>query len=134
MKDIHKTHEQLLNELRELRQKNKELELNLKTKSDLLHSPEKQHHNALSLFAKTLKDLPFGVSICNESAQCVFANNSIGRIIGALHGFVLTTVLSPASVHDSKYFTYCTLYSRHTKHKLAIVYADISFGIFVPNQ
>ena len=44
------------------------------------------------------------------------------------HGFVLTTVLSPASVHDTNYFTYCTLYSRHTKHPLAIVYADKGYA------
>jgi len=44
------------------------------------------------------------------------------------HGFVLTTILSPASVHDTNYFTYCTLYSRHTKHKLSIVYADKGYA------
>jgi IS5 family transposase len=48
--------------------------------------------------------------------------------VDAKHGFVLTTVLSPASVHDTNYFTYCTLYSRHTKHKLAIVYADKGYA------
>jgi IS5 family transposase len=44
------------------------------------------------------------------------------------HGFVLATVLSKASVHDTNYFTYCTLYSRHTKHPLAIVYADKGYA------
>ncbi len=44
------------------------------------------------------------------------------------YGFILTTILSPASVHDTKYFTYCTLYSRHTKHKLSIVYADKGYA------
>jgi len=48
--------------------------------------------------------------------------------VDAKHGFVLTTVLSPASVHDTNYFTYCTLYSRHTKHALAIVYADKGYA------
>lgn len=43
-------------------------------------------------------------------------------------GLALTTVLSPASVHDTKYFMYCTLYSRHTKHPLAIVYADKGYA------
>jgi IS5 family transposase len=43
-------------------------------------------------------------------------------------GLVLTTVLSLASVHDTKYFMYCTLYSRHTKHPLAIVYADKGYA------
>lgn len=43
-------------------------------------------------------------------------------------GLVLTTILSPASVHDTNYFMYCTLYSRHTKHPLAIVYADKGYA------
>ena len=44
------------------------------------------------------------------------------------YGFVLTTILSPASVHDTNYFTYCTLYSRHIKHGLVIVYADKGYA------
>ena len=35
--------------------------------------------------------------------------------VDAEHGFVLATVLSPTSVHDTNYFSCCTLYSRHTK-------------------
>ena len=42
----------------------------------------------------------------------------------AKYGFVLTTVLSKASINDTNYLPYCTLYSRHIKHKLSIVYAD----------
>ena len=48
--------------------------------------------------------------------------------VDAKYGFVLATVLSKASVHDTNYFTYCTLYSRHTKHSLAIVYADKGYA------
>ena len=48
--------------------------------------------------------------------------------VDSKHGFVLATILSPASVHDTNYFTYCTLYSRHTKHKLSIVYADKGYA------
>ncbi|MCP3940024.1 MAG: transposase [Desulfobacteraceae bacterium] len=48
--------------------------------------------------------------------------------VDAKHGFVLTTVLSRASVNDTNYLAYCTLYSRHTKHKLAIVYADKGYA------
>ena len=44
--------------------------------------------------------------------------------VDATHGFVLATVLSQASVHDTNYLVYCTVYSRHTKQKLAFVYAD----------
>jgi transposase, IS5 family len=48
--------------------------------------------------------------------------------VDAKYGFVLATVLSQASVHNTNYFTYCTLYSRHTKHPLAIVYADKGYA------
>lgn len=44
------------------------------------------------------------------------------------YGFVLATVLSKASVNDTNYLVYCTLYSRHVKHKLAIVYADKGYA------
>ena len=48
--------------------------------------------------------------------------------VDAKHGFVLATVLSRASVNDTNYLAYCTLYSRHIKHKLAIVYADKGYA------
>jgi IS5 family transposase len=40
------------------------------------------------------------------------------------HGFILSTTLTPASVNDSNFLPYCTLYSRHTKQPLEKVYAD----------
>ena len=48
--------------------------------------------------------------------------------VDAKYGFVLATVLSPASVHDTNYFPYCTLYSRHIKHAMTIVYADKGYA------
>ena len=48
--------------------------------------------------------------------------------VDAKYGFVLTTVLSKASVNDTNYLAYCTLYSRHIKHKLVIVYADKGYA------
>ncbi|MCP4366728.1 MAG: IS5 family transposase [Deltaproteobacteria bacterium] len=40
------------------------------------------------------------------------------------HGFILSTTLTPASVNDSNFLPYCTLYSQHTKQPLKKVYAD----------
>jgi hypothetical protein len=40
------------------------------------------------------------------------------------HGFVLATTLTPASVNDTNYLSYCTTFSRHTKQKIKKVYAD----------
>jgi len=40
------------------------------------------------------------------------------------HGFVLATTLTQASVNDTNYLSYCTVYSRHTKQPIEKVYAD----------
>jgi len=40
------------------------------------------------------------------------------------HGFILATTMSPASVHDTNFLQYCTVYSRHTQQKIEKVYAD----------
>ena len=32
------------------------------------------------------------------------------------HGFILATTLSPASVNDTNYLDYCTVFSKHTKN------------------
>jgi len=34
------------------------------------------------------------------------------------HGFILATTLTPASVNDTNYLPYCTIYSRHTKQPI----------------
>ena len=40
------------------------------------------------------------------------------------HGFILATTMTPASVNDTSYLQYCTVFSRHTKQKIQKVYAD----------
>jgi IS5 family transposase len=44
------------------------------------------------------------------------------------HGFVLATTLTPASVNDTNYLKYCTIFSRHTKNKIKKVYADKGYA------
>ena len=44
------------------------------------------------------------------------------------HGFVLATTITPASVHDTNYLKYCTIFSRHTKNKIKKVYADKGYA------
>lgn len=44
------------------------------------------------------------------------------------HGFVLTTTMTPASVNDTNYISYCTVYSRHTKQPISKVYADKGYA------
>ena len=34
------------------------------------------------------------------------------------HGFILATTITPASVNDTNYLSYCTVFSRHTKQKI----------------
>ncbi len=40
------------------------------------------------------------------------------------NGFILKTELSPASVHDTNYFQYCTIFSLRTSNRIKKVYAD----------
>jgi len=44
------------------------------------------------------------------------------------HGFILTTTLTPASVNDTNYLPYCTVYSRHTKQPIEKVFADKGYA------
>ena len=44
------------------------------------------------------------------------------------HGFILATTMTPASVNDTNYLPYCTIYSRHTKQPIDKVYADKGYA------
>ena len=44
------------------------------------------------------------------------------------HGFVLATTMTPASVNDTNYLPYCTVYSRHTNRSIQKVYADKGYA------
>ncbi len=43
------------------------------------------------------------------------------------NGFILATTLTPASVNDTNYLPYCTVYSRHTKQPIEKIYADKAY-------
>ena len=44
------------------------------------------------------------------------------------NGFILATTMSPASVNDTIYLPYCTVYSMHTKQPIEKVYADKGYA------
>ena len=44
------------------------------------------------------------------------------------NGFILATTITPASVNDTNYLPYCTVYSRHTKQPIEKVYADKGYA------
>ena len=44
------------------------------------------------------------------------------------HGFILATTMTQASVHDTNYLPYCTVYSRHCKQPIEKVYADKGYA------
>jgi len=48
--------------------------------------------------------------------------------VDTAHGFVLATTLTPASVNDTNYLSYCTVYSKHTKQPINKVYADKGYA------
>jgi IS5 family transposase len=49
------------------------------------------------------------------------------------HGFILATTLSEASVNDTNYRDYCTVFSKHTKTPIKKVYADKGYA-GMPNR
>ena len=49
------------------------------------------------------------------------------------HGFILATTLSEASVNDTNYLDYCTVFSKHTKTPIKKVYADKGYA-GMPNR
>ncbi|MCB2167350.1 MAG: transposase [Deltaproteobacteria bacterium] len=53
--------------------------------------------------------------------------------VDAKHGFILATIHSPASVHDTNFLQYCTIFSRHTNKPIKIVYADKGYA-GLPNR
>lgn len=95
--------------------------------SEIDASPD---HSTFSKFRKRLTkgkfDLIVGDILTQFSEKGLEINEGIA--VDAKYGFVLTTVLSKASVNDTNYLAYCTLYSRHIKYKLAIVYADKGYA------
>jgi len=44
------------------------------------------------------------------------------------HAFILATTMTPASVNDTNYLPYCTVYSRHTKQPIEKVFADKGYA------
>ena len=44
------------------------------------------------------------------------------------HGFILASTITPASVNDTNYLSYCTVYSHHTKQPIEKVYADKGYA------
>ena len=44
------------------------------------------------------------------------------------NGFILATTITPASINDTNYLPYCTVYSRHTKQPVEKVYADKGYA------
>lgn len=44
------------------------------------------------------------------------------------HGFILATTMTPASINDTNYLPYCTVYSRHTKQPIEKVFADKGYA------
>ena len=49
------------------------------------------------------------------------------------NGFILATTMTPASVNDTNFLSYCTVFSRHTKQPILKVYADKGYA-GLPNR
>ncbi len=74
---------------------------------------------------KFSRDLESNWTIKNDTPHFGLKEHSS---VDANHGFVLSTILTPASVHDTNYLAYCTAFSQHTKQKIGKVYADKGYA------
>jgi transposase, IS5 family len=96
----------------------------LKKHRDKRNSPE----GKLDKYGKRLKfsrDLQSDWTVKNDLPHYGLKEHSS---VDTNHGFVLATTLTPASVHDTNYLPYCTVYSRHTRQPIEKVYADKGYA------
>jgi IS5 family transposase len=96
----------------------------LKKHRDKRNSPEgKLDKNGKPL--KFSRDLQSDWTVKNDLPHYGLKEHSS---VDTNHGFVLATTLTPASVHDTNYLPYCTVYSRHCKQPIEKVYADKGYA------
>ena len=96
----------------------------LKKHRDKRNSPEgKLDKNGKPL--KFSRDLQSDWTVKNDVPHYGLKEHSS---VDTNHGFVLATTLTPASVHDTNYLPYCTVYSRHTDQPIEKVYADKGYA------
>jgi IS5 family transposase len=74
---------------------------------------------------KFSRDLHSDWSVKNDVAHFGLKEHAS---VDTKNGFVLATTMTPASIHDSNYLPYCTVYSRHTKQPIDKVYADKGYA------
>ena len=79
---------------------------------------------------KFSRDLESNWTIKNEEPHFGLKEHTA---VDAKHGFILATIHSPASVHDTNFLQYCTIFSRHTNKPIKIVYADKGYA-GLPNR
>jgi transposase, IS5 family len=74
---------------------------------------------------KFSRDLESNWTIKNDKPHYGLKEHSS---VDTKHGFILATTLTPASVNDTNYLSYCTVYSRHTKTSIKKVFADKGYA------
>ncbi len=79
---------------------------------------------------KFARDLESDWTIKNDEPHFGLKEHSA---VDAKHGFILATIHSPASVHDTNFLQYCTVFSRHTNKPIKKVYADKGYA-GLPNR
>ena len=101
-----------------------ELENQIKELKDKRNTPEgKLDKNSRPL--KFSRDLDSNWTVKNDKPHYGLKEHAS---VDINHGFVLATTLTPASVNDTNYLSYCTVYSRHTKQPIEKVYADKGYA------
>ena len=75
--------------------------------------------------SKFLRDLESDWTIKNNKPHYGLKEHAS---VDVNHGFILVTTLTPASVNDTSYLPYCSLFSKHTKQPIKKVYADKGYA------
>jgi hypothetical protein len=80
---------------------------------------------------KFSRDLESDWTIKNEEPHFGIKEHTA---VDAKHGFILATIHSPASVHDTNFLQYCTIFSRHTETFAQLGFdSQPNFASYSPN-
>ena len=74
---------------------------------------------------KFTRDLESNWTIKNDTPHYGLKEHSS---VDVNHGFILATTISKASVNDTNYLDYCTVFSKHTQQPIKKVYADKGYA------
>ena len=99
--------------------------------NDKIHEAREKHHTPEGKLDKNGNPLKFHRDLDSDwvvQKETPHYGLKEHAAVDVNHRFILATTLTPASVNDTNYLPYCTVYSRHTKQPIEKVYADKGYA------